>query len=76
MQLYYECESGVYEMKDFGNDDYTGDCFALVGRLHGLECKTVKEKRKEDELVAMARGIFGRQNFITLILCTLYLMLS
>ena len=55
MQLYYECESGVYEMKDFGNDDYTGDCFALV---------------------AMARGIFGRQDFITLILCTLYLMLS
>lgn len=30
-------------MKDFGNDDYTGDCFALVGKLHGLDCKTAKE---------------------------------
>lgn len=76
MQLYYERKSGVYEMKDFGNDDYTGDCFALVGRLHGLECKTAKEKRKEDELVAVARDIFGRQDFITLTLCTLYLILS
>ena len=64
MQLYYECESGVYEMKDFGNDDYTGDCFALVGRLHGLECKTVKEKRKEDELVAIG-SLAGSGNQLT-----------
>lgn len=41
--VYYERKSGVYKMKDFGNDDYTGDCFTLVGKLHGLDCKTAKE---------------------------------
>ena len=31
----------------------------------GEKPKVEKEKRKEDELVAVARGIFGRQNFTT-----------
>lgn len=30
-------------MKDFGNEDYSGDCFELVGRLNGLNCKEPKE---------------------------------
>ena len=30
-------------MKDFGNDDYSGDCFALVGKLNGLNCKEPKD---------------------------------
>ena len=25
-------------MKDFGNDDYTGDCFFIVGKIKGLDC--------------------------------------
>ena len=41
--VYYERNSGVYKLKDFGNDDYSGDCFALVGKLHGLDCKRAKE---------------------------------
>lgn len=41
--VYYERNSGVYKLKDFGNDEYSGDCFALVGRLHGLDCKRAKE---------------------------------
>ena len=41
--VYYERKSGVYKLKDFGNDDYSGDCFALVGKLHGLDCKRAKE---------------------------------
>ena len=41
--IYYERKAGVFKMKDFGNDDYSGDCFELVGRLNGLSCKEPKE---------------------------------
>lgn len=37
--IYYERKAGVFKMKDFGNEDYSGDCFELVGRLNGLSCK-------------------------------------
>ena len=32
----------MFKMKDFGNEDYSGDCFELVGRLNGLSCKELK----------------------------------
>ena len=32
----YQDSNGVYQMKDFGNDLFRGDCFALVGILCGL----------------------------------------
>lgn len=41
--VYYDRRSGVYKLKDFGNDDFSGDCFALIGKLHGLDCKQPKE---------------------------------
>ena len=31
--VYFDRRSGMYKMKDFGNDDYSGDCFALVGKF-------------------------------------------
>lgn len=36
--VYFDRRNGVYKIKDFGNDDYSGDCFFLVGRLKGLDC--------------------------------------
>ena len=30
-------------MKDFGNEEYSGDCFELVGRLNGLDCRNPKD---------------------------------
>lgn len=41
--IYYDRRNMIYKMKDFGNDDYSGDCFALVGKLNGLDCKVAKE---------------------------------
>lgn len=41
--IYYDRKGGVFKMKDFGNDDYSCDCFELVGRLNGLDCKNPKE---------------------------------
>lgn len=41
--IYYDRKSGVFKMKDFGNEEYSGDCFELVGKLNGLSCKEPKE---------------------------------
>ena len=41
--IYYDRKAGVFKMKDFGNEEYSGDCFELVGRLNGLSCKEPKE---------------------------------
>lgn len=39
--IYFDCYSGMYKMKDFGNDNYSGDCFFFVGQLKGLDCNQV-----------------------------------
>lgn len=36
--IYFDRHSGMYKMKDFGNDSYSGDCFFFVGQLKGLDC--------------------------------------
>lgn len=36
--VYFDHRNGVYKIKDFGNDDYSGDCFFFVGKLKGLNC--------------------------------------
>ena len=36
--IYFDRHSGMYKMKDFGNDNYSGDCFFFVGQLKGLDC--------------------------------------
>ena len=36
--VYMDRRSRQYRLKDFGNDDYSGDCFAFVGRLFSLDC--------------------------------------
>ena len=41
--VYYDRRSGTYRMKDFGNGDFSGDCFFLVARLKGLDCKNAAD---------------------------------
>ena len=36
--IYLDRRNGIYRIKDFGNDDYSGDCFFYVGKLKGLDC--------------------------------------
>lgn len=38
--VYFDRHSGVYRIKDFGNDEYSGDCFFFVGKLKGLDCNS------------------------------------
>ena len=36
--VYFDRRNGVYKIKDFGNDDFSGDCFFFAGKLKGLDC--------------------------------------
>ncbi|MDD3039261.1 AAA family ATPase [Bacteroides sp.] len=36
--IYFDRHNGIYKMKDFGNDSYSGDCFFFVGILRGIDC--------------------------------------
>lgn len=36
--IYLDRSHNIYRMKDFGNDDYSGDCFSFVAKLKGLNC--------------------------------------
>ena len=33
--IYFDRHSGMYKMKDFGNDSYSGDCFFLRWAVKG-----------------------------------------
>jgi len=41
--VFFDRRNDCYRLKDFGNDDYSGDCFALVGKLSGLDCNRSAE---------------------------------
>jgi hypothetical protein len=41
--VFLDKHSGLYKIKDFGDDRFNGDCFALVGSLYNLECRYSKE---------------------------------
>lgn len=41
--VYYDRRHSVYKMKDFGNEEYSGDCFELVGTMTGLSCRNAKD---------------------------------
>lgn len=41
--VYYDRRHSVYKMKDFGNEEYSGDCFELVGTMTGLNCRNAKD---------------------------------
>ena len=36
--VYYDNKSGIYKFKDFGDSEYSGDCFFMVGKIFALEC--------------------------------------
>ena len=41
--VYYDRRSGTYKMKDFGNGDFSGDCFFLVAKIKGLDCRNAAD---------------------------------
>jgi hypothetical protein len=41
--IWLDRRGGCYRLKDFGNDDFSGDCFFYVDRLNGLDCNNSKD---------------------------------
>lgn len=37
--IYFDRHAQVFKMKDFGNDDYSGDCFWFVAKLNGWDVR-------------------------------------
>lgn len=37
--VYFDRRSDQYKLKDYGNDDYSGDCFHFVGKIIGIDCR-------------------------------------
>lgn len=49
--VFYDRHKQYYRMKDFGNDAYSGDCFALVGKIHGKNCSNASDFVKILEII-------------------------
>lgn len=41
--VYFDRKTGIYKLKDFGNDEYSGDCFSFVGKLKGMNCNNAND---------------------------------
>jgi hypothetical protein len=60
--VFFDWRNDCYRLKDFGNDDYSGDCFAFVGKLCGLDCNRpadfiqILEKIDNDLHLGLADG--------------------
>lgn len=35
--VYFDNKSGIYKFKDFGDSEYSGDCFFMVAKIFALE---------------------------------------
>ena len=36
--VYFDNKSCIYKFKDFGDSEYSGDCFFMVAKIFALEC--------------------------------------
>ncbi len=41
--IFFDRKNVCYRIKDFGNDDFSGDCFFFVGKIKNLDCEDSKE---------------------------------
>jgi hypothetical protein len=41
--VFFDRHNGIYRIKDFGNDEFSGDCFFFVGKMKGLDCRNSKD---------------------------------
>ncbi len=62
----YRDKKGEYRLTDFGNSDYSGDCFFFVGRLNGLECSNSKEFVEIMKIIDrdLALGCYGNREVL------------
>lgn len=49
--VYFDRKAKYYRLKDFGSDEYSGDCFFYVGKLNGLDCNDNRDFVKILEII-------------------------
>lgn len=68
--VFFDRRNDCYRLKDFGNEDYSGDCFFFVGKLCGLDCNRpsefilILEKINNELFLGLidGRGLKGTEN--------------
>lgn len=63
--IYFDRRTGMYRMKDFGDTDYAGDCFSIVGKIKNLDCtkdftEILKQINEEMGLGLESENIFPK----------------
>ena len=64
--IYFDRRSDMYRIKDFGNPDYDGDCFSLVGKIKSLDCNKdfteILKHINEEMNLGLEKGFVMPQN--------------
>ena len=55
--VYFDKRSRVYKFKDFGNAEYSGDCFFFVGKIFALACEHSQEFLRIMEIIDQELGL-------------------
>ena len=49
--IYRDRKNGMYKFKDFGNSEYSGDCFFFVSKIYNLNCNEKEDFKKVMEII-------------------------
>jgi hypothetical protein len=60
--LYFDKKSSIYKFKDFGDAEYSGDCFFFVSKIFGLTCDDRQDFIKILEIIDNELGLCLEDN--------------
>jgi hypothetical protein len=60
--LYFDKKSNIYKFKDFGDSEYSGDCFFFVSKIFGLSCEDRQDFIKILEIINKELGLCLEDN--------------
>lgn len=60
--VYFDKKSSIYKFKDFGDAEYSGDCFFFVSKIFGLTCDDRQDFIRILETINNELGLFLEDN--------------
>lgn len=55
--VYLDKKSNIYKFKDFGDAEYSGDCFYFVGKIFGISCEDRSDFIRILEIIDIELGL-------------------
>ena len=55
--VYLDKKSNIYKFKDFGDSEYSGDCFFFVGKIFGISCEDRSDFIRILEIIDIELGL-------------------